>query len=150
LDFGNEPLNWVAGLPSAGRANVLDSDGDGMSDAWEDEHELDRNSSVDAELDADGDSASNLHEYRAGTDPNDPSSAFAFTSIRREGNAVRLRFHGVQGRAYSIQARGSMSQGSWQSVSNFTVVSATGEKQVLIPGMTNTVQFFRMFTPVTP
>lgn len=148
--YGNEPTNWVVAAPSAGRSVTMDSDGDGMPDAWEDKHELDRNSSADAALDPDEDSRSNLDEYRAGTDPNDPSSAFAFTSISREGNAIRLRFHGVQGRAYSIQARGSITQGSWQSVSNFTVVSATGEKQVLIPGMTNTVQFFRMSTPVTP
>jgi hypothetical protein len=150
LNFGNEPLNWVSSSPTAGRVNVLDSDGDGMPDAWEDEHELDRNSAADAELDSDGDGAANLHEYQAGTDPNVASSAFAFKSITRQGNGVRLRFHGVQGRAYSIEIRGSISQGSWQSVSNLTVVSATGEKEVLIPGQTNAMQFFRMSTPVTP
>jgi hypothetical protein len=150
LDYGNEPLNWVAAAPSAGRANGTDSDGDGMPNSWENEHELDPNSADDAALDPDEDGASNLHEYRAGTDPNDAGSAFAFTSITREGNGVRLRFHGVQGRAYSIEVRGSMTQGAWQSVSNFTVVSTTGEKQVLIPGMTNAIQFFRMSTPVTP
>ena len=150
LDYGNEPLNWVAAAPSAGRANGSDSDGDGMPNSWENEHELDPNSADDAALDADDDGATNLDEFRAGTDPNDASSAFAFTSISREGNGVLLRFHGVQGRAYSIEARGSMTQGAWQSVSNFTVVSTTGVKQVLIPSMTNFVQFFRMSTPVTP
>jgi hypothetical protein len=150
LDYGNEPLNWVAAVPSAGRANGADADGDGMPNSWENEHELDPNSPHDAQHDTDEDGASNLHEYRAGTDPNDATSAFALTRISREGSGVRLRFHGVQGRAYFIEARGSMTQGSWQSVSNFTVVSATGEKQVLIPGMTNALQFFRMSTPVTP
>ena len=55
LGFGNEPLNWVAAAPSAGRANGADSDGDGMPNAWENEHELDPNSPDDAALDPDGD-----------------------------------------------------------------------------------------------
>ena len=148
--YGNEPTNWVVADPSAGRAITTDSDGDGMPDSWEAEHELETNSPADAALDPDMDGGSNLDEYRAGTDPNDPGSVFALKSISREGNGVRLRFHGVQGRAYSIEACWSMIPGAWQNVSNFTVVSATGEKQVLIPGMSNAVQFFRMATPVTP
>lgn len=50
-------------------AALLDTDGDGISDAWEMEHfgTLDR----DFNLDTDGDGVSDLDEWLAGTNPND-------------------------------------------------------------------------------
>src|SRR5206468_10618771 len=34
-NYGNDPLNWGSGLPTAGRVNFVDSDTDGMPDDWE-------------------------------------------------------------------------------------------------------------------
>jgi len=49
---------------------ILDADGDGMNDAWEDANGECLDSSVaDGDGDADGDGLSNVGEYRAGTDP---------------------------------------------------------------------------------
>ncbi len=49
---------------------ILDTDGDGMNDAWEDANGDCLDSSVaDGDGDADGDGLSNVGEYRAGTDP---------------------------------------------------------------------------------
>jgi hypothetical protein len=150
LDYGNEPLNWFGGAPTAGRANVLDTDGDGMPDVWEDEHELNPDSPLDADDDLDLDGASNLQEFLAGTDPAGPESAFAFTDVAREGTAVRFRFHAVQGRLYSLQARDSLSQVSWQTVTNLPATTVTGEREILVPGLTKAGQLFRMSTPVMP
>lgn len=47
----------------------LDSDGDGMPDAWEVEHGLNRNDPADAAQDADGDGLSNLEEFQQNSDP---------------------------------------------------------------------------------
>ncbi len=47
-----------------------DADDDGMTDAFEDLHGLDKNDPADAELDSDGDGLSNLEEFEKGSDPN--------------------------------------------------------------------------------
>lgn len=150
LEYGNEPLNWTASTPTAGRANVLDSDGDGLPDAWEDEHDLNPNSPLDAADDPDFDGASNLQEFRAGTDPGDEESVFAFTSVVREGNAIRFRFHAVQGRSYSLRSHDSLSQSSWQTITNLPAAAVTGEREILVPGLTNIGQLFHLSTPLTP
>ncbi len=49
---------------------VIDSDLDGMGNAWETANGLDPGDSADAVQDLDGDSLSNLEEYLNGTDPN--------------------------------------------------------------------------------
>jgi hypothetical protein len=51
-----------------------DSDSDGMTDGWEAANGLDPRNGADAALDPDGDDYTNLEEYRAGTDPQDPDS----------------------------------------------------------------------------
>jgi uncharacterized membrane protein YgcG len=52
----------------------LDADNDGMPGDWEFLHGFDPDDPADAASDADSDNVSNLDEYNAGTDPNDPDS----------------------------------------------------------------------------
>lgn len=62
------PLNELLGLME------VDTDGDGMPDWWEIQHGLNPNDPGDANLDCDGDGATNLEEYLAGTDPCDTTA----------------------------------------------------------------------------
>ena len=48
----------------------VDTDGDGMPDAWETQYGLNPNSAADASLDPDSDGFTNLQEYQNGTNPN--------------------------------------------------------------------------------
>jgi hypothetical protein len=50
-------------------SSILDTDGDGMPDWWEDLYGLDKNNPADANQDADGDGWTNLQEYQNGTNP---------------------------------------------------------------------------------
>jgi len=52
----------------------LDSDSDGLSDDYEDQNGLDKNDPNDAQGDLDGDGLTNLEEFQAGTDPNNPDT----------------------------------------------------------------------------
>jgi hypothetical protein len=72
----NLTLQVVAAAPIA-RASVssplaVDTDGDGMSDAFELVSGLNPHDSRDAQLDSDGDGLTNLEEFQLGTDPLNP------------------------------------------------------------------------------
>jgi len=51
------------------RSPLVDTDGDGIPDAWESSHGLDPTNSADAAKDPDGDGLTNLQEYLHGTNP---------------------------------------------------------------------------------
>ena len=64
-DYGHNRVKWFS--------LVLDLDGDGMDDIWEDLNGLD-STRDDSMEDADGDGLLNLGEYRVGTDPGNADS----------------------------------------------------------------------------
>jgi hypothetical protein len=65
----------------------VDSDGNGLADAWE--YTYFGHIGVDPNADPDGDGESNLSEYRSGTNPNDPNSVAR--TARQLNIATRLR-----------------------------------------------------------
>lgn len=85
-------------------AGSVDSDGDGMNDAWETEYGLNPLQSGDASLDLDGDGISNRDEFIAGTAPTDIESFLAVQSLARSAtNGVEISWQAVTGRTYRLQ-----------------------------------------------
>ena len=81
---------------------ALDRDRDKMPDAWEASNGL-TVGIADSGNDTDGDGASNLMEYLAGTDPQDPNSAPMLT-IANSGSdtTYTITLHSVKGRNYRL------------------------------------------------
>jgi len=79
----------------------IDTDGDGMPDAWETLHQLNPET-IDCDDDADNDGVSNIGEYLTDTDPRDPSSVLRLIATMLPGNKVRLSWKAVPGRRYEI------------------------------------------------
>jgi hypothetical protein len=83
---------------------IVDSDLDGLPDWWEDLHGLNKNDSTDALKDLDGDGASNLSEFRAGTQPDNSNSVFRVVSILPQAGNVSIVWTTVGGKSYYVQA----------------------------------------------
>jgi hypothetical protein len=69
---------------------IIDSDDDGIDDAWEQEH-FSGLGIATAESDYDEDGFPDLHEYQAGTDPRDPDSLLRIERIEvQPGHTVNV------------------------------------------------------------
>ena len=121
--FGNEPDNWLAAAPTAGRANAKtaegDRDADGMDDAWELAHKLNPANAADALADADNDGVTNLGEFRSGTDPNDADSRFLIKSIEVTEGRVTISVHVSPGHRYRVEFSEEVNSG-WTKLAEFT------------------------------
>ncbi|HEU0040189.1 MAG TPA: hypothetical protein VFR76_13050, partial [Verrucomicrobiae bacterium] len=148
---GNNPANWFAAPPTAGRASTSDRDGDGMPDEWELANQLDPDNPADAAADADGDGYTNLEEYRAGTDPRDPASALKFTSVNAQGSGLRLQFIAMAGHSYTVQRRDDLTGGAWLKLQDFQASPTNGFQELMDWSPTNSPQhFYRLVTPSIP
>lgn len=98
----------------------LDSDGDGIPDAWERAlmQMLGGNLSlgdIRPGDDSDADGLSNLDEYLAGTYAFDPADGFALAIQPETGDRTVLEFTAIRGRSYTILASATMND--WTPVS---------------------------------
>ncbi len=146
-EFGNDPANWIVGAPNPGpQAVVLDSDGDGMPDAWEDANGLKANDPTDASEDPDGDGLTNLEEYRAGTNPHDGTSSLAVTITTSGG--MELSFVAVADHSYTVEYRDSLSEGTWLPLELVPALSTPATRVVNVsdPEFSAT-RFYRIRTP---
>jgi hypothetical protein len=82
---------------------MIDTDGDGLPDAWEQQYFGSAASTNGYNGDFDGDGMSNGREYVAGTSPTDAHSVFEFIEPTRvENGQVAVRWASVSNRMYSV------------------------------------------------
>jgi hypothetical protein len=105
---------------------IVDTDGDGLPDWWEDQFSLSKTNAADAALDLDGDGAANVHEFFAGTNPTNAASVFRVVAVEREGDGVRLTWSAVGGRSYRVQTNGSV-DAPFSDLSPLITVPGAGE-----------------------
>jgi hypothetical protein len=135
------------GTPSRGFANYIDSDGDGLPDAWELANSLNP-LFADGDADSDGDGRTNLHEFRAGTNPRDSRSVFA-SEIASDVSGFKIRFNAQQGLNYSVQYKDSLTDNPWLKLRDVPA-GATRSVEVSDSGTNGTSRFYRVVTPRQP
>jgi hypothetical protein len=151
-NYGNDPVNWQAAAPTAGRANGSgggDSDGDGLSDVWELGYF--GNLSRDGSGDFDGDGQTDLQEFLAGTEPTNPVSNLKITSVIHNGANFVLRFTAVAARTYTVQYRDRIDSGSWSRLADVAALPSTSPVDVSDPGVVGrSGRFYRVISPASP
>ena len=104
----------------------LDADDDGLPNGWEQAHGLDPLSSTGSngsDGDPDGDGYSNLQEYLAGSDPQNPLSTpvqivappFQITSVVQSGNNIVLTWNTAGGLTNQVQVTSGGTGGSYST-----------------------------------
>ena len=144
-------IGWIAlNTPSSTLATAtlsrLDSDGDGLPDAWEHLH-YGNLTTANGTTNSDGDAASDLAEYNAGTIPTDSSSSFRITGQTFSANfaTATLTFTAVTTRRYRIEYNSDLGA-SWTNSGLGTFApSATPIATSLVTGLPlpATKRFFR-------
>lgn len=94
-----------------------DTDGDGMSDDFENFYGFNPNDPSDASQDADGDGLTNAQEFVTGTNPRDPNSTLRIIQVAKNGNDVGVTFSlAVAGKSYRLERKDSMTDSLWSSI----------------------------------
>lgn len=153
LAHGCDVANWVSASPTPGTAGFadLDSDSDGMPDAWERQFAFDSGSASDADEDADKDGMSNVEEYRAGTNPREPLSRLDLGAWMSDARSVMLQFTARVGRSYTVQFSTTPSAGTWQKLQD--VAAEDAERIVSVEDRSAAdfdERFYRLITPALP
>lgn len=120
----NDPFNWRASTLAEGSPGLepqSDSDGDGLSDAQEDELGTDSTNP-----DTDGDGSADGHEVAAGTNPNDAQSIFRITSVvmTTSANQYLVTWKTIPGKTYTLQANIPLI-GIWEDVGTLTATTSS-------------------------
>jgi hypothetical protein len=155
VKFGNDSINWQADAPTAGRSSssaIMDTDGDGIPDSWENQYGLRANDPTDAGQDPDGDKISNLGEFLSGTNPTNSMSVLRVGQILSfEDTNKLIRFTAYSNATYTVQYRNSLSVSSeWQKLAD--IPAATTNRLQDVPDTNawkKSDRYYRVVAPST-
>jgi hypothetical protein len=149
--YANDPTNWIAAAPTPGPSGFMDSDDDGMPDAWEMQFGLNKNDPSDAAQDPDQDGLTNLQEYLAGTDPHDGQSNLRVVCPGLSNGQAIIQFSAVAGRTYTVLYRSAAHNGTWQKFADVAAQPVTQTVTLYDPSATtNSQRYYRLVTPAAP
>ncbi len=125
---------------------ILDTDADGISDAWENENASGNLATLGNPSDADGDGQSDLAEFATDTDPLDGNDRFRITNFSQinNGGFVSLEFTSKTTRFYQVHDSATLSGGSWQDVGLGTIPGEANFTSVNFNGPAATRKFYRV------
>ena len=142
----------VAATVTASRSWTVtdDTDGDGMTDAWELAHGLNPNDASDAAADPDHDGMTNLQEFLAGTDPQSNASFLKLNNVSPSGgaNGFTLQFNAVATKTYSVLCADVLPTNFWAKVQDITAAPTNRLVTVTNDGGSSPHRFYRLATPM--
>ncbi len=148
--YGNDPANWIAASPTAGRTNSIslaDSDADSLPDTWEMAWfgTLARNGAGD--FDADG--MTDLQEFLAGTNPKDATDYFHILSVSKTTNGLKILFHAAGNRTYSVLYSTGSPAGPWHKLADAPVSSNPASVEITDTNLGDGSRFYRLVAPAS-
>jgi len=145
--FGNDPINWQAGTPTAGLANPAgpapDADHDALPDLWEVAHGLDAQDPNTPSGDLDGDGANNWHEYIADTDPANNLDYLRFSEVNVVNQQCELKFNTRTGRTYAVESLPALgSTNTWSTL--VSGLAGTGGVRTVTDPLNGAMRYYRL------
>jgi len=150
-------VSWIAAAPTPGRGlppELIDSDGDGMPDGWEQMYGFSKTSN-DANDDADLDGLTNYQEFLAGTNPRDPADRLLLQPLSATSTSSNLTFtlgfNARSNKTYTIVYRNTAAGTGWTNLVNVGFAPTNRFITVRDVLATNApVRFYRVATPRLP
>ena len=132
---------------SAGLA-IPDTDGDSIPDYWETQNGL--NPAVANPGDTDGDGASDVAEYLAGTHPQNAASHLTLSVIQGTVPVTnyRLSFTGQSNRSYSLQYKNTLSAPTWSPLHQIPAANGLRALKFIDPAAGQAERYYRVITPL--
>ena len=129
---------------------LADGDHDGIADIWEAANGLSASDPSDAGKDTDGDSFTNLQEYRAGTNLREANDYLKIDSITISNSLAAMSFQAKSNKTYSIQIAENLGD-PWTTVTNIGA-SPDAARTVVVadPYPTLSRRLYRLVTPMQP